>query len=133
MTPYDVALRAGGSILAIILVLGAIGYVSTLQDSLAYAKAAETRLKGQLETQQKNGKMALALAGRNADRERERVARVQQLEEEVRRARKPVPVACRGVLDPVVRALDGVRQLRGDGRPPAAGSVVPARPAPSKG
>lgn len=69
------------------------------------------------------------IAADTAERERVLTARVKSLAEEVRRAKRPVPAACRPVLAPIDRALDGLRRLRSErDRPAPARPVVPARP-----
>ena len=115
----------------VVMALGLVAallWARSLRDDLTHVRAEKAALERSLALYRANSALAMRLAARNAERERERGAKVAKLEEEVRRARKPVPAECRPVLDPIRRALAGVRDLQRGGGGAAPGPDVPPGP-----
>lgn len=125
--PYSLAAKVSLKMvlwvtLALVLVLG----WAEIRHLHSRAVAAETKaaeLGATLAVQEANGRLALGIMARHAESERARGVQIDKLKEEVRHAKKPIPVQCRGVLDPVRRALDGLRAMQSD-----TPDTHPARP-----
>lgn len=109
------------AIAALLLAVLAL-YVSGLRTRLAHATETATRLEAEASRQKANSALALRLSLRNAELAAERATRVASLEREVRDARKPVSAECVRAMEPVQRALDGLREFERDR---SAALVVP--------
>lgn len=109
-------LKLAGGGLTLALLLGGALWISNLQDKASRGEQAVAALA----LERANAGLALRLSVRNAEKARERGEKVTALQGEVRNAKRPVPQNCRAVLDPIVRAMDGLRDIERGG---------PARPA----
>ena len=87
MIPYGLLLRLGGVIIALAVLWGGCNYVRALRAEAAQA----SELRDTLALERSNAELAMKVAAQAAKRERERAAKVKTLEEEVRRAKKPIP------------------------------------------
>ena len=116
------ASRASVYVIAALVIVSLALYVSGLRSRLAHATETAERVSAELATQKANGALALRLSMRSADLARARATRIGSLEREVRDAKQPVSVECVRALEPVQRALDGLRSFERDR---SAAIVVP--------
>lgn len=100
-----------------LLALLVVGLFTAWRVAADRAEAAETRaetLGAALAAHIANAEAVGAIMAEAAEKDRRRGVRLAELEEAVRNAKTPVPAACRPVLAPLGRALDGVRSLRSE-------------------
>lgn len=122
MDPYSGTARLVIYGLLVLAVLGAFARWRYVEGELADARGEVARLEEDAQARAKNAELAAALTAKWRERDAKRAVSVSAARKEVYDAKKPVPEVCRDALQPLDRALDGLRSLR------AERGAAPARP-----
>lgn len=123
MDPYSQSAKLVVYALLVALVLGCFARWRYLEGEVDELRTDKAALEEQIAIRARNAELASVIAKKWTDAAQKRSVSVQGASRRVYDAKKPIPPECRPVLDPLQRALDGLRDLRRERDSPA-----PARP-----